>query len=229
MGMDTFAHPLSVEADTVQAGHPCGTLSLNITMPPGHKPSPEDFADLLIAVAKVQDRVAFAGLYRFFAPRVKSFLLRSGLGSGVADELAQETLVTVWRKASSFDPSKASVSTWIYTIARNLRVDHLRRTREVLREQPEANDESDDPSHQHADNAQPSLPDQLSDQLVHAKVRTAIEQLPHEQREVLRLSYYEDQPHAAIAKALDIPLGTVKSRMRLAVTRLRESLEHLKS
>jgi RNA polymerase sigma-70 factor, ECF subfamily len=177
----------------------------------------------------VQDRVAFAGLYRFFAPRVKAFLLRSGLGSGVADELAQETLVTVWRKASSFDPSKASVSTWIYTIARNLRVDHLRRTREVLREPPEANDESDDPGFQEADNAQPSLPDQLSDQLVHAKVRTAIEQLPHEQREVLRLSYYEDQPHAAIAKALDIPLGTVKSRMRLAVTRLRESLEHLKS
>lgn len=227
--MDNFAHPSSVVVDTVQAGHPSGTLFLNITMPSGHKPSPEDLADLLIAVAKVQDRVAFASLYRFFAPRVKSFLLRAGLDSGVADELAQETLVSVWRKAASFDPAKACVSTWIYTIARNLRVDHLRRTCDVPREQPEDSEHDDDLIHQVADSSLPSIPDQLSDQRVHAKVRTAIEQLPRDQREVLRLSYYDDQPHAAIAKALDIPLGTVKSRMRLAVTRLRESLEHLKS
>jgi RNA polymerase sigma factor (sigma-70 family) len=228
MVMDTFAHPSSVVVDTVQAGHPSGTLSLNITMPSGHKPSPEDLADLLIAVAKVQDRVAFAGLYRFFAPRVKSFLLRAGLDSGVAEELAQETLVSVWRKAASFDPTKACVSTWVYTIARNLRVDHLRRKREVLREPPPDGEHENEALHQQADPS-PSLPDQLADQRAHALVRSAIEQLPHEQREVLRLSYYEDQPHAAIAAALGIPLGTVKSRMRLAVTRLRETLEHLKS
>jgi RNA polymerase sigma factor (sigma-70 family) len=229
MDMDSFAHPSSVVVDTVQAGHPSGTLSLNITMPSGHKPSPEDLADLLIAVAKVQDRVAFAALYRYFAPRLKSFLLRAGIDSGVAEELAQETLVSVWRRAASFDPAKASVSTWIYTIARNLRVDHLRRKREVLREPLPDSEHDEGPIHQEADTSQPSLPDQLSDQRVHAKVRSAIEQLPNDQKEVLRLSYYEDQPHAAIAKALGIPLGTVKSRMRLAVTRLRESLKHLKS
>jgi RNA polymerase sigma-70 factor (ECF subfamily) len=228
MVMDNLAHPSSVVVDTVQAGHPSGTLSLNITMPSGHKPSPEDLADLLIAVAKVQDRVAFAGLYRFFAPRVKSFLLRAGLDSGVAEELAQETLVSVWRKAASFDPTKACVSTWVYTIARNLRVDHLRRKREVLREPQPDTEHDDDAQHQEADPA-PSLPDQIADQRAHALVRSAIEQLPAEQKEVLRLSYYEDQPHAAIAKALGIPLGTVKSRVRLAVARLRESLEHLKS
>lgn len=228
MGMDNLAHPSSVVFDTVQAGHPTGTLSLNITMPTGHKPSPEDLADLLIAVAKVQDRVAFAALYRFFAPRVKSFLLRAGLESGVADELAQETLVSVWRKAASFDPAKACVSTWVYTIARNLRVDHLRRKREVLHEPPPDSGHEDEAHHQEADTA-PSLPDQLADQRAHALVRSAIEQLPDEQREVLRLSYYEDQPHAAIATALGIPLGTVKSRMRLAVVRLRQTLDHLKS
>src|SRR5579875_3299351 len=91
-------------------------------------PSPQELIRLLCAVARNQDRNAFAQLFAHFAPRVKSFLLRSGLGDSAAEEVTQEVMITLWRKASYFDSSRAGAATWVFTIARNRRIDRLRRT-----------------------------------------------------------------------------------------------------
>lgn len=170
-------------------------------------------AALIAAVASRADRAAFAELFEHFAPRVKSYMLRLGAAPEAAEELAQEALLSVWRKAASFDPTRAAASTWIFTIARNLRIDAVRRMRPPPAEDP-------------ADAADaPATPDALlaADE-DEARLRTAIAALSHEQAEVIRLSFYADQPHAEIAAALGLPLGTVKSRLRLAMGRLRTLL-----
>jgi RNA polymerase sigma-70 factor (ECF subfamily) len=176
---------------------------------------PEDWSHCVRAIAAHADREAFAALFRHFAPRVKSYLLRCHMPPAQAEELAQETLLMVWRKASYFDPARASASTWIFTIARNLRVDALRGTAH-----PEALLEdvvlaSDDP---------PPVDHVLASQR-QAKMRDALVSLPEEQADVVRLSFFEDKPHVEIARELGIPLGTVKSRLRLAFGRLRTALE----
>ena len=177
-------------------------------------PSPsESFDDLLLAVAQ-GERAAFATLFEHFAPRLKAWLMRSGSSDTQAEELAQEALVKVWRKAAQFDPAQAGASTWIFTIARNLRVDHLRRQGLPMQELDEG--------------ALAELPDLAPppDEALHAQrrerhVRAALGQLTVEQAQVIQLSYFDDQPHARIAETLGIPLGTVKSRIRLALNHLR--------
>ncbi len=172
--------------------------------------------ELLIGrIAAQADRAAFAELFQHFAPRVKSYGLRLGASAPAAEELAQETLLAVWRKAAQFDPERASASTWIFTIARNLRIDTLRRER---------------PPPPPEDDADPApLADALLTEAEHGgRVRRALAQLPPEQLQVIRLSFFSDAPHSAIAESLGLPLGTVKSRLRLAMTRLRSLLEDLR-
>lgn len=171
---------------------------------------------LVEAIAARQDRAAFALLFKHFAPRLKSYLLRSGTVPGVADEIVQETMLTVWRKAAYFDRTKAGASAWILTIARNLRIDHQRRARLVYL--PDAGNENE------------AAPDPDAETLAiererEAQVRAALATLSQEQLTIVRLSFFADAPHSEIAKALGIPLGTVKSRIRLAMTRLRALLE----
>jgi RNA polymerase sigma-70 factor, ECF subfamily len=175
------------------------------------------FADAIAAIATRADREAFARLFGHFAPRVKSYMLRLGASPALAEELAQETLLTVWRKAGAFDPGKAAASTWIFRIARNLRIDGLRRER---RPEPVA-DPSDDP-----DEA-PTPDAAMAATQSEGRVRHALLSLPAEQAEVVRLSFYSDKAHAEIAAELGLPLGTVKSRIRLALNRLRMSLGDL--
>ena len=175
------------------------------------------FADLIAAIAARGDRAAFAGLFGHFAPRVKSYMLRMGATPQQAEELAQETLLTVWRKAAAFDPAKAAASTWIFTIARNLRIDALRRER---RPDPEP-DPSETPD------ADPTPDAALVATQSEGRVRHALLSLPAEQAEVIRLSFFSDKPHSEIAAELGLPLGTVKSRMRLAMGRLRDLLGDL--
>ncbi|MDA7414888.1 sigma-70 family RNA polymerase sigma factor [Xenophilus arseniciresistens] len=184
-------------------------------------PSPEQLAAWLLAVAQAQDRVAFGQLFTHFAPRIKSYLMRGGTPEDVAEDLAQEALVALWRKAALFDPSQAAVSTWMFTIARNLRVDRHRRAST----QAEQDSVEIDPDTL-VDDA-PAPGDHLDAMREQARLHAALRGLPPEQAEVLRLSYYEDQPHARIAQLLDIPLGTVKSRVRLAVANLRRRLQAL--
>jgi RNA polymerase sigma-70 factor, ECF subfamily len=177
-----------------------------------------DPAHLLAAIAARGDRAAFASLFGFYAPRIKGFLMRTGSAAEVAEEIAQEAMLSVWRKAATFDASRASVSTWIYAIARNLRIDRLRHERGVRAEVFYEALRSDEPER----------PD---DSLEWAerddRVRLAVRELPDEQMTVVRLSFFEDKPHGDIARILGIPLGTVKSRLRLAMAKLRERLDEL--
>lgn len=175
----------------------------------------QDFGGLILRIAASADRAAFAALFQHFAPRVKSYGLRLGATAAAAEELAQDTLLAVWRKAARFDPARASASTWIFTIARNLRIDAVRRERPA----PPPDDDAD--------------PSPLADTLLSGaeqdgRVRRALDSLPPEQLEVIRLSFFSEAPHAAIAETLGLPLGTVKSRLRLAMTRLRGLLEDLR-
>jgi RNA polymerase sigma factor (sigma-70 family) len=182
-------------------------------------PSPEDLAAWLEAVAQRADRQAFGRLFAHFAPRVKSFLLRGGADDDAAEELAQETMVAVWRKAAMFDPRQAGASTWVFTIARNLRVDRFRRAGSGA---ALARDDVDLDAMVHEG---PGPDELLHTRRMEDHVRAALRKLPPEQAQVLRLSFYEDEPHARIAVTLGIPLGTVKSRVRLAVAHLRRLLD----
>jgi RNA polymerase sigma-70 factor (ECF subfamily) len=174
-----------------------------------------DPAELITAIAEARDREAFVSLFEFYAPRIKGFLMRGGTAEELAEDIAQETLLVVWRKAETYNPEKAGASTWIFTIARNLRIDRsrrdARRSSYILHEavEPEG----------------PEQPDHvLAGVQDEARVREALKLLPEDQLRVLKLSFFEGRSHSEIADALEIPLGTVKSRVRLAMGRLREAL-----
>jgi RNA polymerase sigma-70 factor, ECF subfamily len=176
---------------------------------------------LIEAIATSRDRAAFAELFAYFAPRVKTFMRRSGLDEASADDLAQETLLAVWRKAYLFDGSDVGASAWIFTIARNTRIDALRRSRRAgSREISDAAREFEVDEAQQPDARLASL--QSED-----RVRAALSVLPDEQMRVVELSFYQEKAHAEIAQLLGIPLGTVKSRLRLAMARLRSLLGEL--
>ena len=174
---------------------------------------------LIAASAHSGDRDAFAALFDHFAPRVKGLLMRGGAPAELAEEVAQETLLAVWRKAGLFDPAKASASTWIATIARNLRIDIARReTRSRLSQVYEILDEE-----------APEQPDAtLSGAERDARVRAAMTQLSPDQYRVVELAFIEGFSHQDVADRLAIPLGTVKSRLRLALSHLRGRLEDLR-
>jgi RNA polymerase sigma-70 factor (ECF subfamily) len=178
--------------------------------------SPVDFGALLAAVASTRDRKAFARLFDHFAPRVKSFMLRKGASPEQAEDLVQETMITVWTKAAQFAPERGAASTWIFTIARNLRIDRLRRESSAFFVDLEGFD---------APSTESSGDDSLNRSQQDGHVALALAQIPPEQRELLILSYVEDVPQVMIAQRLKLPLGTVKSRMRLAYRRMRKLLE----
>lgn len=196
-----------------------GAIAFDIAMTPRDTvdpdvgtPTPEQ---LLLAVAQGRDRVAFTELFRHFAPRLKAYLMRLGAEAGAAEELAQEAMIMVWRRAETFDPAQASVGTWIFRIARNKRIDALRRER-----RPEF--DPADPCLQ--PDPAPAADGQLERGQSDERVRQALRTLPPEQAEVVRMAYFEDKAHGTIAEETELPLGTVKSRLRLAMGRLRKAL-----
>ncbi len=172
-------------------------------------------SDCIRAVAVSADRAAFEELFRHFAPRVKSYLQRGGGAAAAAEELMQETMVTIWRKAGQFDPARSSASTWVFTIARNLRIDAYRHER-----------------HPEIDPNDPVLvadDEPAADALIEARqaaerVSAALAELSEGEQAILRLAFFEDQTQSAISERLRLPLGTVKSRMRLAFGKLRKAL-----
>ncbi|MBU4196400.1 MAG: sigma-70 family RNA polymerase sigma factor [Alphaproteobacteria bacterium] len=170
---------------------------------------------LIEAVALRRDREAFARLFEHFAPRLKAYLMKAGAPAGAAEDFAQDAMLTVWRKAELFDSSKARAATWIFTIARNRRLDVLRQdARRTPMPEIELSQE------------EPERPDQLVLMAEDAaRLKTAMARLTADQIEVLRLAFFQDNPHSEIARRLDLPLGTVKSRIRKAMIKLRTLLD----
>jgi RNA polymerase sigma-70 factor (ECF subfamily) len=175
-----------------------------------------EFAALITAVAERRDREAFTLLFDHFAPRLNAYLRRLGTDPATAEEIAQETMVTLWHKAPQYNPEKSSLATWLYRIARNRRVDNLRRDRlDYL--------DVSDPILEAADAT--DLVAEVDMQQRKDAVRSALASLPEEQLSVVRLAFFDDLSHSQISEQIGLPLGTVKSRIRLGFTRLRRSLE----
>jgi RNA polymerase sigma-70 factor (ECF subfamily) len=189
---------------TIMSGFPRSTLEQ------------AEMASLLSRIAERRDKQAFATLFDAYGPRLKSFMLRKGADDGQAEDLVQDTMLAVWTKANFYMAEKGSVTTWIYTIARNLRIDRLRRESSVHFTEIDGFDAADEGP--------------VSDQILiraqeDGRVTKALATLPREQREILLLSYVDDLAQSEIAEKLGVPLGTVKSRMRLAYQKLKTFLE----
>jgi RNA polymerase sigma factor (sigma-70 family) len=169
---------------------------------------------LLLRIAAA-DRSAFTELYAHYGPRLRVYMRKLGADAAASEDLVQEAMATVWNKARLFDPGRANANTWIFTIARNRRIDLMRRER-----RPEF--DAGDPS------LQADAPDSPEETVMTRRnavaIRAALAALPPDQAEVIRMSFFEDRPHGAIAAALGVPLGTVKSRLRLAFRRFRKAL-----
>ena len=174
-------------------------------------------AGLVEAVAQQQDRAAFARLYAFYAPRLLAFFQKRGADSGQAQDLVQDVMLTLWRKAALYSPDKAKVSTWLFRIARNRHIDWQRAQ---PRFEPAPETELD---------AKPSETPSPEAQVLawedEARVQAALARLPEEQYAVLRLAVFDALSHSAIASELALPLGTVKSRIRLGLRRMKSTLE----
>lgn len=183
---------------------------------PPPDPARARLADWVEAVARARDRAAFADLFRHFAPRLKTYLLRQGADGALAEELVQEAMLTVWRRAETYDRRQSTVSTWLYTIVRNKRIDRIRREKRpevdfsdplLVPEEPQSQEAAVDAGE------------------AEARLRAAIAELPAEQAELVRIAFFEDRTHRDIAISRNLPLGTVKSRIRLALARLRKALD----
>lgn len=178
---------------------------------------PADPTLWLIAVRDHRDRAAFLRLFEYFGPRLKAMLIRGGLRDGSAEDVVQDVMLTVWHKAAQFDPHRAEASAWIYRIARNRRIDLARR-----RPQPEP-DPLAEPERSEPDAAQILAVGQEASLL-----RRALDALSPDQARVLEQAYFEDLPHSRISEMTGLPLGTIKSRIRLGLEKLRRDLKDLR-
>lgn len=172
-----------------------------------------DWAGLMVAVRDKQDRAAFAEIFRHFAPRVKAFLMKAGSDAATAEECAQDVMATLWNKAHLYDPSRASLATWVFTIARNRRIDMARKAR---RPEPEAVVWGPD--------EEPDQADVYEAGQETRRLSAALADLPEKQRALIQRAFYGDLSHSEIAAETGLPLGTIKSRIRLALDRLRQKM-----
>ncbi len=178
------------------------------------KPTPEYCAELVRRIAESHDKSAFGEIFDLFSGRLKSYFLGLGTSESDAEELVQETLILVWRRAAQFDGAKAGFTTWLFTIARNKSIDRLRKERRPSLD-------PDEPMLQPEPETAPDIA--LNREQEALTLREAIKTLPQEQSDLIRLAYYEELAHGAIAARLNLPVGTVKSRIRLAMKKLRQA------
>ena len=171
------------------------------------------WAELIKKVETLKDTSAFEELFNHFAPRVKAFLMKSGADHQMAEECSQEVMATVWRKAHLFDPARASVSTWIFTIARNKKIDAIRK---LNRPEPEQLYPEQD--------YEPDQEEVVELQQETERLATALGELPEKQRVLIEKAYLGELSHSEIAEITGLPLGTIKSRIRLALEKLRHSM-----
>ena len=182
----------------------------------GKAPDEATLNGWITAIAERRDRDALALLFDHFGPRIKAYLMRRGADEGTAEEVVQEVMVTLWRRAETFDPARASATTWVFTIARNKRIDLIRREKRPALD-------PDDPTLQEPPDRSADLALELQQDA--ERLRAALQTLPEEQRTLLHHAFFEDKAHSAIAAETGLPLGTVKSRIRLAMARLRTQLQ----
>ena len=212
----------SVDVKSGAPGTPPTTSKSASQSKPRKKLSPADkaamaaLATLIEDIAAHKSKAAFKKLFEYFAPRLKGYLMRLGSSEAQAEELVQDVMLTVWRKAALFDRRKAAASTWLFTIARNRRIDILRREK-----YPELDPE--DPALVPDEEVQPDDAVIMAERK--AEVQFAMATLPEEQVELVKLAFYKGWSHSEIAKETGLPLGTVKSRLRLSFTRLKEALD----
>ncbi|WP_051548256.1 sigma-70 family RNA polymerase sigma factor [Sneathiella glossodoripedis] len=172
----------------------------------------------LFAVGSSADKEAFKRIYLEMGPKLKAYLVKTGQSQSEADEILQETLIKVWRKASLFNPAKSSANTWIYSVAKNARIDRIRKE---TRPKPDPEDPSfvPDPPETGEDSV-----NRIQDERL---IRAAMQVLSSDQAQIIKMSFFEDKSHAEISAELDLPLGTVKSRIRLAFGKIRNEVEKL--
>ncbi len=190
--------------------------SRDIKVDPCSVNTDDDLTLCVELIGKNQDKLAFNNIFRYFAPRLKSFLVKAGSTDSQAEEVIQEVMIAVWTKSSTYDSSKSSVSTWIYTIARNKRIDKIRK------EKRHYLSESDEGLEIPVDSTQEK---EIFSAQVSNSLKKYMSNLPEEQSKLLQLSYFYNKTHADISAELKIPLGTVKSRIRLALTKMRHLVE----
>jgi RNA polymerase sigma-70 factor (ECF subfamily) len=176
----------------------------------------EQLSGCIVRIASVQDEAAFETLFRHFAPRLKSYFTKRRCDPATAEEITQEAMVAVWKNAAQFDPAKASAATWIFTIARNLGIDRFRQARRPAFD-------PNDPAFIPEDEESPDR--QLERAEAEQTIRELMDSLSPNEKSVLMLSFYEDRSHGEIAERLGLPVGTVKSRIRLAFGKLRAALD----
>ena len=195
--------PMGLRKDTIQVTQPSTEISQQTTW--------------MLAVRDAQDRAAFAALFDHFAPRLKGFVMRSGTGSAQAEEIVQDVMLTVWRKANQFDPTRAQVSAWIYQIARNKQIDTYRKDQRPMPEELTRDPE-----------AEPDASQILMMEQEAGKLKMALAMLKPKQREVIEQAYLGELSHQEISTQTGLPLGTIKSRIRLGLEKLRHDLKELR-
>lgn len=192
-----------------------GMTQSNFPKLKGGDVDPAELARLLVTVGEHRNVKAFEALFRFYAPKVRAFMAMKTKDRQAAEELMQETMTSVWTKAAQFDPDRGNASAWIFTIARNIRIDAYRRKRPAL----DLDDQALMPEEA------PQADWELEKTQEAKLLQNALATLPPEQQDVLKMAFFEDKPHSAIAEQMGLPLGTVKSRIRLAFSKLRDALE----
>ncbi len=171
----------------------------------------------MLAVRDARDKAAFARLFDFYAPRLKGFVMRGGMDAALAEEIVQDVMLTVWHKAAQFDPERAQVSGWIYQITRNRQIDTIRRTGRAMPEELK-----------HEDDHEPDAGQVLAMEQEAGKLKQALRRLKPEQRAMIEKAYLGDLTHQEIRDQTGLPLGTIKSRIRLGLDRLRHELKELR-
>ena len=174
------------------------------------------FVAALANVAENQDIASFKEIFDYFSPRLKSFLMRSGADEAIAEEIIQETMTIIWTKADYYDPKVASPSTWIYTIARNKKIDILRKSRKAILE--DIDTAILHPVESKAD-------ENIEHDQKFEMIAQYLDDLPEDQLNLLKMNFFEEKSHGEISEITKIPLGTVKSRIRLALEKIRGKLE----
>ena len=173
-----------------------------------------ELKDLMVKITVNRDEIAFSNLFDFLAPKIKAYYLQNGLISENAEELTQEVMSIIWSKSDKFNPSKSALTTWVYTIARNKKIDFLRKNskikyndddiREFLYEKNET--------------------DTIEENEIEDQVSKINSQLDINQKKIIKMNFFENKSHKKIAEELEIPLGTVKSRIRHILIKMQRLL-----